>query len=129
VKNGNFALTKFLLENGANVNSHKDYLKETSPLYLAIKDCKIDIVKLLLENGANPNILVAKKNHFSFNLFSITKRSLYHFKTKIVFYLNYKCYLKKNKDKIRDKQKVLKISKYLRKIKNSLSLKFSSLAF
>lgn len=51
-----FEVIKFLIDNGANINSHQSYLKET-PLHriCARINPRFDIVQLLLDRGAKVN--------------------------------------------------------------------------
>ena len=49
----NYENTKFLIENGANVNQANAFGK--TPLFYAIEFGNKDIIKLLIENGANVN--------------------------------------------------------------------------
>ena len=50
----NIEITKFLINNGADVNAQTEY--GTTPLMWAVRFHYIDTVKLLLENGANKTI-------------------------------------------------------------------------
>ena len=53
VENDNLVLVKFLIENGANVNSE---VGEKNPLYLAAERNNLEIIKFLIKNGANINV-------------------------------------------------------------------------
>ena len=53
VRNGDFELTKWLIENGANVNFTPD--KWDSPLSQAVDDGNFELAKLLVENDADVN--------------------------------------------------------------------------
>lgn len=56
-ENNYFKVIEFLIDNGADINSHESYFKET-PLHriCARTNPKIDVVKLLLDRGAKVNV-------------------------------------------------------------------------
>ncbi|KAL3115445.1 hypothetical protein niasHT_020118 [Heterodera trifolii] len=58
VKKGDFALCKFLVENGANVNQKTTVSGHVTPLLIACAEGHLQIVKLLVEKG-NADIEVA----------------------------------------------------------------------
>lgn len=55
VSKGSYNATKFLLENGADVNLHAQC--NATPLHWAVQIGRIDIVELLVDNGADINAL------------------------------------------------------------------------
>ncbi|KAL3077722.1 hypothetical protein niasHS_012912 [Heterodera schachtii] len=57
VKKGDFALCKFLIDNGANVNQKTtdDSDHQITPLHIACAEGQLKIVKLLMNSGANVN--------------------------------------------------------------------------
>ncbi|KAL3081258.1 hypothetical protein niasHS_012362 [Heterodera schachtii] len=57
-KKGDFALCKFLVENGANVNQKTTVSSQVTPLLIACAEGHLQIVKLLVEEG-NADIEVA----------------------------------------------------------------------
>ncbi len=66
-KNGNFELSRALIENGARLD-YTDLVSSKSILYTAIKNGNYDIARLLLESGAKMDkhsaFLIKKKNLF-----------------------------------------------------------------
>lgn len=55
IRNGNMAMTQYLLEQGAELELAS--ANSTSPLLLALLNGQVDIATMLLERGANPNAL------------------------------------------------------------------------
>lgn len=53
VSKGDLAFIKKLIEYGADVN---EISEDLSPLMIAARYNKVDIIKVLLANGANPNV-------------------------------------------------------------------------
>ncbi|WP_372807929.1 ankyrin repeat domain-containing protein [Pontiella sp.] len=54
-------LAEFLLESGANINV-RNWNYEGTPLILAVKDLRIDVVRFLLENGADADLTDHQRN-------------------------------------------------------------------
>jgi ankyrin repeat protein len=54
-------LAKLLLEKGANINV-RNWNYEGTPLIIAVKNLRIDVVRFLLENGADPDITDHQRN-------------------------------------------------------------------
>lgn len=50
-------VTKFLIENGANVNQHELGRRRQSPLHVAVILNRVECFKILMENGANKESL------------------------------------------------------------------------
>ncbi|XP_070547423.1 putative ankyrin repeat protein RF_0381 [Ptychodera flava] len=60
VKSGNHDMAKCLLEKGANVN----YGGEWSPLYIAVREAKFDLVPLLLSHNAEVDALSEDRGYY-----------------------------------------------------------------
>ena len=77
--NGHLDIIKYLLVNGADINSNNNFrgkIPET-PLYVASQNGKLDIVKYLFDNGADINSISNKLN-FSFKfIFDFIKSNKY----------------------------------------------------
>ena len=78
IENGMLATTKFLLDNGANVNGvlcgGGVSLERSRPLYIAIQCGHLDLVKLLINHGADPGVTSRGEN--TLLLLAISKREL-----------------------------------------------------
>jgi len=65
VKNRNYEMVTYLLENGANPNASSDWAPP--PLYSAITNSDLQLVRMLLKRGSSPRIMY-KSPHPSDNL-------------------------------------------------------------
>lgn len=61
IRNGNIEVVRLLINQRVNINE-KDASSGSTPLHLAVKHCKLDILRLLLQFGAKSSINVKDKN-------------------------------------------------------------------